>query len=196
VLLLLLGLALLAVAVFGALGAFAGEGGSSPTGEQLSEVSAGPGRLIRAYGFEPSEASSVASLANGDHVGVILGHAARCLVRTRDGELSGEACAPDAALGTSQAMTVSDECGAGSDQRMEITALAPEAASGATLIYSDESTRSASVEEGLAIFEGTNPKEGDPYPTAIAWTNENGRIAEGRLPVEDGRFCLPAEEPQ
>jgi len=189
-------LALVAVASVGVLEAFAGEGGSSPTGEELAETSPGQGHLIRTYGLEPAGAEPVTTLANGEEVGVIFGEHARCLERTRGGEISGEACAPNVALGTTQAITVSDECAAGSDQRMEIMALAPTEASGATLISSDHSTRSVSVQSGLAVFEGANPSEGDPYPTSIVWTNESGQLSEAGLPVEADRFCYPAEEPQ
>ena len=188
-------MALTILAVAGATGAYAavaGSGGSQPpSGAQIAATPAGPGRLVRAYGLDPSLARMVSTLQNGDTVAVVNGSVARCLIREHAGQLAGEACEPLAELTSGRGITVTDECGAVGSQLMEITGLAPEGATTVRLIYNAGTSQTAPVEDGTFKFDGSNPRPNEPYPSAVEWQSNGQPSGTALLPVENGQFCLP-----
>jgi hypothetical protein len=183
------------VAILGGVGAYAaiGSSGSSPTGQQIAAAGPGPGRLVRAYGFDAATATAVSTLRNGDSVSVLLDDEARCLLRMRENRIVGEACADDADLGSGRGVSVTDECGSASAHLMEITGLAPEAVTAVRLEHSDGSSEVAPVESGTFKFEGTNPVSGAAYPTGLEWMTGAATVGKANLPVAGDEFCLPAE---
>jgi hypothetical protein len=181
----------------GAVGAYAAT--SSPaTDESLSaapvaSVAPGPQRLLRADGAAAASAVPLFSLRNGDSVGLVVAGGSKCLVRTRGGKISGEQCAKDAGIGHTEGIAVTDECGAGGRQLMEITGLAPEGATSVRLTISDGGSRSTTVVDGAFKFDGTNPGPSDPYPTGVEWLEGAASHGSAELPVAGDQFCLPAE---
>jgi hypothetical protein len=190
-----LGIAVTALAVIGASGAYAAvsslAGAQAPSGAQIAATPAGPGRLARAYGLDPNIARVVSTLHDGDTVAVLDGPSARCLIRERAGQTSNEACAPLSELTSARAVTVTDECGSAGSPIMEITGLAPEGATAVRLIDNDGSGRTTAVEDGTFKFDGTNPGPNEPYPTAVEWLTDGQSSGTVLLPVANGQFCLP-----
>jgi hypothetical protein len=153
----------------------------------------GPKRLVRGYELRGAKAIPVFTLKNGEHVKVLKGRGVRCLLRTRHGRVSGEACASAAAVHGESAILVTDECGSSGENRMEITGLAPEDTTSVRLKESDGSSHVTSVVEGAFRFQGTNPGAVDPYPTEVQWLHNGTASGTSSLPVNGDEFCLPAE---
>lgn len=192
--------ALLAVtaATLGGLGdaytAFAGRGATTTTPAQAAaRTTPGPKHLVRGYELRGATAVPVFTLENGEHVMVLKARGSRCLLRTRHGRPSGEACASTAGVHGESAIVVTDECGSSGENRMEITGLAAEGATSVRLKESDGNSRLTSVVEGAFRFQGTNPGAGDPYPTEVQWLHEGTASGTSGLPVNGDEFCLPAE---
>jgi len=190
-----LAIAVAMLSVIAASGAYAAvssvAGKQAPSGAQVAATPAGPGRLARAYGVNPTLARVVSTLHNGDIVTVANGPSARCLIRESAGEISNEACAPLSELASVRTIAVTDECGTASSQEMEITGLAPDGATTVRLIDNDGSSRTAPIEGGTFKFDGTNPPPGQPYPTTVEWLADGQPSGIALLPVRDGQFCLP-----
>jgi len=173
--------------------AIAGGVGSSP-GALVSTTPPGPERLVRAYGLGSSSRQPVFSLANGDDVAITTGPAGSCLVRTLAGRDAGETCAAGAGIAEGKGITVTDECGSASRHLMEITGLAPAGTATVLLRSTDGAGQTTVVVDGAFRFDGTNPQPGSPYPAGVEWLREGGRtVGSASLPVEGGRFCLPAD---
>lgn len=166
-------------------------GASSSTQQAIATTPAGPYHAARAFGLDTATAKSVFSLHDGDQVALIRGGDARCLLRTREGQLVGEACATSAGVTSGEGITVSDECASTGAQLMEITGLAPEAATAVRLLYTDGTSVTEPVVEGACKFEGHNPRPQAPYATAVQWVSEGQAGETALLPVRDGQFCLP-----
>lgn len=93
-----------------------------------------------------------------------------------------------------QGIAVTDECSISGKNRMEIVGIAPEQASSVKLVYSDASSKTTPVVEGAFAFNGTNPGQSEPYPTAVEWLGSEGtNDGAASLPVVEDEFCLPAE---
>lgn len=189
------GIALAMLAVVGATGAYAAVtssgGAQPPSGAQIAATPSGPGRLVRAYGLDPSLARVVSTLQNGDQVAVVNGPNARCLIREHAGGTASEACEPLSELASVRGITVTDECGSTGNQLMEISGLAPERATAVRLIDNDNTSQTAPVQDGTFKFDGTNPQPNEPYPTAVEWLTNGRSSGTVLLPVENGQFCLP-----
>jgi hypothetical protein len=171
-------------------------GDSQPAGNgaRVAAVTPGPGRLLRAYGFDAQNAVPVFTLANGQNVGLLIDAEAKCLLRTLNGRIAGETCGTDAAIPTGEAITVNDECGSAGNDLMEIIGLAPENASAVRLLISDGSSKTAPTEEGAFKFDGRNPASGQPYPTGVEWVGSDGAgVGTAPLPVSGDDFCPPAQ---
>jgi hypothetical protein len=161
--------------------------------QAAARTAPGPKHLIRGFELRGAKSVPVFTLANGDHVKVLEARNARCLVRTRHGRLSGEACASSAGVHGGSAILVSDECGSSGENRMAITGLAPEGATSVRLKESDGASHLTSVVEGAFRFQGTNPGADDPYPIEVQWLHEGTATGSSALPVNGDEFCLPAE---
>jgi hypothetical protein len=136
----------------------------------------------------------VFSLANGDDVAISTGPAGSCLVRTLAGRDAGEACASGAGIAEGKGITVTDECGSASRHLMEITGLAPPGTATVLLRSTDGARQTTAVVDGAFRFEATNPTPGAPYPVDVEWlTNTGTSDGSASLPVEGGKFCLPAD---
>jgi hypothetical protein len=186
------------VAASGGVAAYATTGGGSETGagpgQQLATVPPGPERLLRANGLNASNAVPVFSLKNGDSVGLLSGANTRCLVRTLDGRVAGESCASGAGVAEGRGISVSDECGTSGRNLMEITGLAPEGTAQVRLNISDGTSQTVPVVSGAFKVDGTNPSQGDPYPTGVEWVGNDGTSGgSAPLPVAGDEFCLPAQ---
>lgn len=187
------------IAAGGGIAAMAGSlGGSAAdaaaqSATHASAVPAGPGGPALRDAMSAT-AVPVFTLANGEQVRVARTASGRCLLGTRGIRRVAAVCASNEQTADGRAITVTDECGYAGESRMEITGLAPEGTSAVKLRYSDDASRETTVNEGAFRFEGTNPAEGDPYPTGVEWLNANG-LGEGTapLPVNGDEFCLPAE---
>lgn len=160
--------------------------------EQLKAEPTGPGRFARAYGLSATEATHVFTLGNGIAISVAANATAKCLFASRD-QVTSETCHTITTVNEGKAIGVTDECGSAGDDRMAITGLAPESATKVQLKDSDGSTTTAIVDRGAFRFEGTNPAEGEPYPTGVVWlSSRDEEIGNAALPVEGDHFCLPA----
>jgi hypothetical protein len=171
-------------------------GDSQPAGNgaRVAAVTPGPGRLLRAYGFDAHNAVPIFTLANGQDVGLLVDAEAKCLLRTLNGRIAGETCATDAAIPAGEGITVNDECGSTGEHLMEIIGLAPEDASAVRLLISDDKFRTAPTEEGAFKFDATNPEPGRPYPTGVEWVDSAGAgLGTAPLPVSGDEFCPPAQ---
>jgi hypothetical protein len=185
------------VAMTGGVGTYAAVASkSSPAtnpGQQVALAPPGPERILRAYGATAADATYLFTLANGDTVGLVTATGAKCLVRSRGGAIAGEECAGDPGIVSGQGISITDECGAGSDQRMEITGLAPEGAAAVRLTISDGTAQTTPVVDGAFKFDDTNPGSGDPYPTGVDWVDNGTTVGSARLPVVGDQFCEPAD---
>jgi hypothetical protein len=186
--------ALLSLAGAGAWAATGGANGPAPgPGARAAGAGPRPGRLLRADGLGAVRATPLFTLANGDSVSLVSAGGARCLLRSRRGQPDGEACAAGAGTLAGQGITVTDECAAGSPQRMEITGLAPEGTVSVRLRWSDGGGQDTAVLDGAFRFEGTNPGPADPYPVGVEWLDRAGAASgTAPLPVRGEEFCLPA----
>ncbi len=159
--------------------------------QQWAEAGPGPGTFARANGLNPSSGTPVFSLSNGQNVSVVVGSAAKCLMRSVDGHVS-ETCGTIAAIDEGQAISVLDECGTDGGNRMEITGLAPDGTASVRLDASDGTDRTTHVVNGAFRFDGTNPAPGSPYPTGVEWLAGTGAdVGTAPLPVNGDQFCLP-----
>jgi hypothetical protein len=170
-------------------------GDSQPEGNgaRVATVTPGPGRLLRAYGFDAQSAVPVFTLANGQNVGLLDSAEAKCLLRTLHERIAGETCGTDNGIPAGEAITVNDECGSARNDLMEIVGIAPKDASAVRLLTSDGSSKTAPTQDGAFKFDGTNPVAGRPYPTGVEWVDSDGAsVGTAPLPVSGDDFCPPA----
>ena len=166
----------------------AGEPAASQV-EQFTKVAPGPGRALRESHLTASNATPAFSLRDGSTVSTVTSGATSCLVRSVQGH-DGATCASPAGIAEGHGISVSDECGAGGDNRMEIIGLAPKGAQNAILRSSDGTTESTPVVSGAFMFEGTNPAPGTPHPSTVEWLGASGgTLGAAGLPVKGGNFC-------
>jgi len=176
-------------------GASTGPPAEPATPAALAATPSGPGRLLRADHVSAANAVPVFTLGNGQQVSVASSGKIRCLLRTVAGHLAGEACADTDINEGARSITVSDECAAGGQNRMEITGLAPEGTTTVRLDYTNDTHEDTTVLDGAFRFEGTNPAPGAAYPTGVEWLSNGVSGGSAPLPVKEDEFCLPAEEP-
>jgi hypothetical protein len=183
--------AALAVAIAAAVSAYAiADGGSGSTAEQL-QTHPGPEAFLQAHGVSAAEAQSAFTLRNGQTVSTIDNAQTRCLLHGIGQKVTGN-CFIEAEVAEGQAVTVSDECGTSGRNLMEITGLAPAGTEGVRLSSSNGGSQDTTLTDGAFKFEGTNPAQGDPYPTHIEWIDASGdSTGTADLPIKDGQFCLP-----
>jgi len=186
--LLIVALITAAIGVAAAAIALADTGGSPA--EQI-KANPGPEAFLAADKVSASQAQAVFTLKNGQAVSVIDSGSSRCLLH-RIGSHTVGRCFSEAKVDEGEAITVADECGTSGKNLMEITGLAPAGATGARLAYSDGSSQDATIVDGAFKFEGTNPGQGDPYPTSVSWSGpSSATTSSSALPVSAGQFCLP-----
>jgi hypothetical protein len=169
--------------------AFASGDSGSPA-EQI-EAHPGPEAFLQAHGVSASESEPAFTLENGQTVSTIHNGQTRCLLHGIGERVTGN-CFSEAEIAEGEAVTVLDECGTSGRNLMEITGLAPDGTGGVRLSHSDGSTEDVAITDGAFKFEGTNPAQGEPYPTSVEWIGENGSSkGTAALPVGEGKFCLP-----
>lgn len=188
--LIVLALAAAAVGVYAVASADSGTG-ASPI-ESLRAGPDGPGVFARASDLSPAAATPVFALRNGREVSVVANASAKCLISKAGARTAGETCDTLAAIDEGKAISVTDECVASSQQLMEVTGLAPEGVTSVRLVSSDGTYQTATVVDGAFRFDGTNPAEGAPYPTGVAWIASDGAsVGTAQWPVEGDQFCIP-----
>ena len=183
----------LLVAALGAGAAAIALADGSP-GTPVEQLQSHPGSeaFIAPYGVHASERQAVFTLDNGQTVSVIDKESTRCLLHGKESQVTGR-CFADEAVNAGEAVTVSDECGSSGSNRMEITGLAPDGAATVKLNSSDGTSMETSVVDGAFRFEGTNPGQGEPYPTGVEWVSSGGTsTGSAGLPVNGDEFCEPA----
>lgn len=151
----------------------------------------GPEAFLAPYGVSASERQAVFTLDNGQTVSVIDKESTRCLLHGKESQVVGR-CFSAQAVNAGEAVTVSDECGSSGSNLMEITGLAPEGATNVKLSISNGTSQETSVVDGAFRFQGTNPGQGDPYPTGVEWlSGSGGSTGSAGLPVNGDEFCEP-----
>jgi hypothetical protein len=183
----------LAAAVVSAYAVASADSGGQPSAiESLRAGPGGPGVFARASDLNPAAATPVFALRDGREVSVVANSSAECLISKAGARIAGETCDTLAAIDEGKAISVTDECAASSQQLMEITGLAPEGVTSVRLESSDGSYQTATVVDGAFKFDGTNPAEGAPYPTGVAWIAGDGAsVGTAQWPVEGDQFCIP-----
>jgi hypothetical protein len=187
----LLGAVVASVGTSGAVIAGAANTGPSPQAV-LATAEPGAWHEATAFGVQPEAARALFTLRNGAQVAVARGTRGRCLLRTVAGQPAGESCATDVGVSSGEGISVTDECGSGGNQIMEITGLAPEGATEVGLAWSTGATTGTSIVDGAFRFDETNPAPGAPYPTGVVWVSMGEQRGTAALPVKDGQFCLPS----
>jgi len=181
----------LVVAAAAAISAYALAAENSGGSAEAIQTHPGPEAFLQAHGVSASEATPAFTLRNGQTVSTIDNGHTRCLLHGIEKLVTGN-CFSEAEIAEGEGVTVLDECGTTGKNLMEITGLAPDGAAGVRLLHSDGTIASAPLTDGAFRFEGTNPAEGEPYPTSVEWVGANGGSAgTASLPVRDGKFCLP-----
>ena len=165
-------------------------GAASAPGQRTAGVGSGPERQVRAFGLAGAPGKHVFDLRNGEAATVVAGGEGRCLLFRAGGRAAGEVCAAAAAIDEGRGVNVTDECGAGA-QLMEISGLVRAGTASVRVIYSDGSARAATLAGGAFKYDGTNPRAGEPYPTAIETVASDGAASAAGLPVTAGEFCPP-----
>jgi hypothetical protein len=165
--------------------------GDSPSAaELLAATPHGPGRRLESFGVTAANAVPVLTLTNGEEIGLLLSSYGKCIVRSNPQHVMGELCSTTAELGSANAITVADECGAKTNNRMKIYGLAAEQAAAARLLYSDASSEPVQVAGGAFAFESENPKPGARYPNGLQWLDaQGGPLGTVELPVGGDNFC-------
>jgi hypothetical protein len=188
----LVGLAL-ATAAIGAYAVASADSGAQPSPiESLRAGPGGPGVFAHASDLNPAVAAPVFALRDGREVSVVANASAKCLISKAGARIAGETCDTVAAIDEGKAISVSDECSVSGHQLMEVNGLAPEGVTSVRLVSSDGSYQVTTVVDGAFEFDGTNPAEGAPYPTGIAWIASDGASAgTAQWPVEGDQFCIP-----
>lgn len=188
----LVGLALVAAAV-GAYAVAGADSGMPPSPlESLRAGPSGPGVFARASDLNPAAGTPVFGLRDGKEVSVVANASAKCLISKAGARAAGETCDTLAAIDEGKAISVSDECAASGHQLMEVTGLAPEGVTSVRLVSSDGSYQTTTVVNGAFKFDETNPAEGAPYPTGVAWIASDGAsVGTAQWPVEGDQFCIP-----
>jgi hypothetical protein len=187
--LMLLGILVAAIGVSFAAYALA-DGAPGGTVAQMKSAP-GPEAFVQSYGLTSSEGQLAFTLKDGESVKVLEKGSSRCLLHGVGSHFDGR-CFPDAAVNEGSGISVYDECGTSGKNLMEITGLAPAGVSGVRLLSSDGTSQETSVVDGAFRFEGTNPGQGDPYPTSVQWIkSSSGAGGSAQLPVSGGQFCLP-----
>jgi hypothetical protein len=172
--------------------ASADSGGQPSPIESLRAGPGGPGVFARASDLDPAAATPVFALRDGREVSVVANASAKCLISKAGARMAGETCDTLAAIDEGKAISVTDECSPSGHQLMEITGLAPEGVMSVRLVSSDGSYQTTTVIDGAFKFDGTNPMEGAPYPTGIAWVGSDGAsVGTAQWPVEGDQFCIP-----
>jgi hypothetical protein len=188
----IVGIAVACVAASGLAAYAAASSGGEPTAsevEQFTKVAPGPGRALRESGLSASNATPAFTLPDGSTVSTVTNGATTCLVRSVQGH-DGATCASPAGIAEGHGISVSDECGTGGDNRMEIIGLAPNGAQNAVLRSSDGTTQSTAVVSGAFMFDATNPAPGAPYPKTVEWLGATGgTMGAAALPVKGDDFC-------
>jgi hypothetical protein len=184
------------VLAIGAIGAYAvasADSGAQPSPiESLRAGPGGPGVFARAIGLNPAVAAPVFELRDGREVSVVANASDKCLISKAGARIAGETCDTVAAIDEGKAISVTDECSASGHQLMEVTGFAPEGVMSVRLVSSDGSYETTSVVDGAFKFDGTNPAEGAPYPTGVAWIASGGaNVGTAQWPVEGDQFCIP-----
>jgi hypothetical protein len=195
--LLALATATAAISSAGVLGARATVGSGAGPGADLAArwnaTAPGPDRVVRALALTPGGGTRVFA-GSGIEASVVSDETGRCLLRTGS-RAAGATCGTRAEIDAGDAITVTDECGAGEGDRMTISGLAPRGTTAVRLQRTDGSYEESAVQAGAFLFVGANPTPGAPYPDAIRWLGADGSPAGGAsLPVEGDRFCIAAPE--
>ena len=151
----------------------------------FASVTPGPHQFTRANGLDPSAAEAAGTSSVVGDLKVVRGNGVACVLYDE----GGDHCLSDELVNEGRDVNVRNGCGT-SDHGMAIFGVAPSGTAKVTLAWSDGSSSSATVSNGVYLFDGTTPQSAAPYPTSLAWVGSDGStLSSSRFPIGPKQFC-------